>query len=165
MTGTAQNIAIRGNKMGGRQNILDMPRCSVCRVAPHNLPNGGTFNTITFDTLDSQSEGMWSIANPTRVTCLTAGTYATLGTIIWPSDSTNFRQLALFKNGVIYIQIISAPGPVSAVGQQISAQIPLNAGDYVELRAAQNTATNPLVLPANAYSIRDISLQCCLVST
>lgn len=160
----AKNQPIRGNITTGMDRILDKPRCSVYRLAAHNVLTGGGVNVINMDTLDYQSEGMWSAALATHIICITAGTYRFTGTLIWPANATSFRQIYLLKNSVTFVQIIQEPSAALSMSQQITADIPMNAGDYVELGAGQNTG-GTLVLPGNAFSLRDISLQACLIST
>jgi hypothetical protein len=156
--------SIRGNVYGsqGQAEVLDVPRCSVYRATAHNVGTGGTPNQISFDTLDYQSEGMWNPAAPTHITCLTAGVYLFTGQVVWPSNATNFRNLAFLKNGVtVYGDSYATPSAVTVTGQNTAAHIPLNAGDYVEMYAAQNTG-GVLTLPANP---RWQAASACLIST
>lgn len=158
--------AARGQIDAVTGRILNKPRCFVSRQAAHNIANGGTLQFITFDTVVRDDEGLWDASNPTVLTLKTPGEYTCTGFAVWPSNSTNFRQIFLVVNGVARFADIIAPQPVTTSSQQITREVELNAGDELQLALAQNTTTNPLVLPASpAMSVYDHGLQIVLSST
>lgn len=159
---------IRGNVYGsqGQGEALDVPRAFLWRSAAHNIANGGGAVAIEWDTAIYDVEGMWSSAANTRLTIRTQGIYAVNGWLLWPSDSTSYRELWVTHNGALEFVNLVQPSAVTVTGQSISRFVSCNAGDYLELKAAHNSATNPLVLAGGGgQSTYDIGIQACLIST
>lgn len=169
MTDYAINQPPRGNVTAGRERILNLPRAFVYRVAAgFSIPNGGVATAVSWDTMVWDVEGMWSAANPTRLTCVTSGTYTVQGWIMWPSNSTSFRQLWIVKTTPAGFALIGTevdpPNASTVVSQSISRPVLLNAGDYVELAAGQNTSGALTLAIGNANSAFDHGFQACLSS-
>lgn len=162
----------RGNVLGrnvGR--ILDVPRASVFRVAALSIANNTTTAVIwdTIDLDDPQSEALWSAANPTRLTAITAGTYSVKAWGVWQSSGGGIRQLYIRKNGVgQYANTVFDSGTVAGTASQsTTADIRLDAGDYVEVMVLQ-TCGAPLAFTPVSGTLnidRFNGFQACLIST
>lgn len=151
--------------MAGRSKILDKPRAFVYRAATHNIPTG-VATAVIWDTVARDVDGMWSIANPTRLTARTQCTLKVTGWVLWPANAASFRQLSIMRNGVVAFTSIIQPNTVpTATTQELTRDVEMNAGDYVELGATQNTG-GVLTLPVSgSASTYDHGLQVCLLST
>jgi hypothetical protein len=99
-------------------------------------PTALTFNTETYD-----FGGLYNAARNTRLTALVSGIYQIFGTCSFSSNSTGFRRLQCFLNGISNIVITDNPANASAAttNVSISASYYLNRGDYVELFARQDS--------------------------
>ena len=129
--------------------VNNMPRAALWRNAAHNISTGGAAQIITWDRLDYDTDGMWDPTKPTILTCRTAGLYACSAAILWPSNSTNYRQMWISRNGGLTIGNIIQPQLVTISSQEVNGQIELNAGDTLGVFAAQNTG-GVLTLPGGA---------------
>lgn len=173
MTELAKNIPIRGNKMAGRQNILDMPRCRLTKVAAMTL-NTGTLLPIVWDTNSGlagfyDTDGMWSSTTPTQIFARTAGTYAFGAQVYYFPAATvgSYRQLYFqhVQNSRVYGQTVVPPvASAGVVGTTVSARahISLNAGESVTVNTAHNDATSPISFNVGADNM---FVEACLIST
>lgn len=95
------------------------------------------FNTTIYDT-DDMHDG---VAYPYRITIKTAGIYLILTNIRWNNDVFGYRYLYLRASGGPYFAT-SMVGLASTgdLRHEVSTIYKFVAGDYVELRAYQNTA-------------------------
>lgn len=166
MTQAAVNLPIRGNKMSGRQNILDMPRAGIYRAAALGIITG-TPTAVPWDTLDYDTDGMWSAASPTALFARTAGTYrfTCWGNFANAADTT-YRQFYFTKN------IADARGQVTVAainGLQTaicsSIDYPMNAGDFIQPIWAHVSATTPLAFSVATAATRINGFTACLLST
>lgn len=159
MTGPAQNIAIRGNKMSGRNQILDMPRVSVSRSTTQTIPlNTATF--ISFDTSLYDVEGIWgSTGAPTLFTIRTAGIYLLTCRAIWQLDASSFRKMTINKNGVAIVLDQQSAGGDGDVTSRISEPASLSAGDVLAVFVQHNIAS------AGTLTISSAAFTATLLST
>lgn len=91
---------------------------------------------VDFDVEDRDADGMWDVANPTRLTCQTAGWYHLAGHLSFSADSTGQNREALLQlNGADYIAKSgrNPNGGTSATNVSVGTVYYLNVGDYVEL--------------------------------
>lgn len=155
---------IRGNVYGsaGVGAILDVPRCSVYALLAMSIPNN-TATAIPWDTPE-YNIGMTSLGS--RIICDTQGVYRFTAWLIWAANATGARILYFRVNGTGSIAYQPAPGVgvASDVGQNITADIPLVAGDYVEVVGVQ-TSGGPLGVYTPVLPDRWNGFQACLAST
>lgn len=171
MTSTAIDQPIRGNKMSGRQKILDMPRVSVFRNAGL-APGSGVATIVSWDTVEYDVEGMWSANDPTKLKCVSAGLYDVNAWGTWAADATVTRRMLITKTtaaGVTALYFnpgaeIAAVGAGLTTTQQVGFHIPMNAGDYVTLTIQQFTAGG-LAFSGATLALRTNGFQACLIST
>lgn len=166
MSDVAINQPPRGNYTNGMDRILSMPRCSVLRAGVLSVANA-TATPIPWDTRDYDTDGMTATLG-SRITALTAGLYLFCGWLVWAANATGFREIYLQKTqpGAIVTQFgdgLQTPSSSAVYGQEITKQIQLNAGDYVELVAAQNSGGGLGVVQATGFD-RENGFQACCIS-
>lgn len=142
---------IRSNVMGASEReVQNVPRVSVFQNT------GGTLVTtvvtlVSWDSVDWDTDGMFSLAFPTRITARTAGLYAVGAWYSWDVNSAGQRGLLLrrtAKSGVISVfpnvGVLNEGGDVTAVGSGLRTtsgpmwfDMVLQAGDYVEVFVSQ----------------------------
>lgn len=90
------------------------------------------------------SSGMWEPSQPdtSQIFIPRSGKYLIICTVRWAANGSGYRMLAIKVNDGNNIAKVQAP----AVGgnptyQQISAMAHLNAGDYIQIIAVQNSGT------------------------
>lgn len=166
MTDYATNVEPRGNILNGISRILDKPRVFVYRTAGHPVAGTGAAVKIIWDSVDTDVEGMFSTGTNTRITCVTAGLWQVEGWVLWPANGNSYRQLWIMKNNALTFSSVIGPNQVPTVtSQELSRQIRLTAGDYLELAAGQGTG-GILTLPATGGSSAfDHGFQACWIST
>ena len=108
---------------------------------PFSVPNNAS-TAISWDTVAFDTNGYHGVANPTRLTAPVAGIYLVSATMYWTANSTGEREAEFVINnspstsvGVVCDQPLATPD----FGQAFSTTLNLNAGDYVEVRAFQNS--------------------------
>lgn len=171
MTGVAQNIAIRGNKMKGREQILDVPRVSVYK-AGGSAPASGVATIVTWDTEEYDNDGMWSTLAPTALIASTAGLYDVTAWGTWAPDATVTRRMWIAKTTPLgVVTTYFSPGAeINAVGagltttQQVGHQIQLDADDQLTVTIQQFTAGG-IAWNGSTATLRTNGFQACLIST
>ncbi len=111
----------------------------------------GARTSLTFDTNDYDNSGMHSTStNTTRLTAPISGIYEISGDVFWTISSTGSRAVFIVKNGSVFVAVSQIPVNSASedTGQEVSTQVNLNAGDYVELTVQQDSG-----------SIQDVSRQ------
>lgn len=100
---------------------------------------------LSYDTADFNVGGVFNSAQPTRMTAPVAGRYFITASVRWASNATGRRALALELNGTAAQIARSNVSPFlqggAAFNPEQTAQTiyKLNAGDYVEVWAYQNS--------------------------
>lgn len=110
-------------------------------LTDHAIPNA-TATAVPFDTVVTDPTGLWSVANPTRLTAPVAGQYLVAASLFWQSAATGECLLRIQKNGVstdLYgsSSIPNVAGTSAATSTTVI--IAMAAGDYVEAIAFQNS--------------------------
>jgi hypothetical protein len=136
--------------------LLSPPTVQVRRTTAQSIPNT-TATAISFDAEDSDNDGMHSAGSPTRLTCVTPGTYLVSGLIPYVANATGGREVRIVKNGVgvaVNGGRTLGPTPSGTIDSVILApviEVPLLVGDFLELTAVQTsggalntTATNAI---------------------
>lgn len=134
-------------------NLMHVAPCArVYRDAVQSINNSSwvylSFNAVRFD-----NDGMWNVANPTRLTCQKAGIYQISLTILWDSNNVGGR-IARINESVGGLGIAEEFEDAAAVGpcMVLSTLYKLNQGDYVTAAVFQ-TSGGPLnILSSAKYS-------------
>lgn len=121
------------------------PRAVVTNTAAQTIPTA-TSTVVTFDTESVDVGGLHSTSSNTgRLTCPAAGDglYAVKGFVSWVGNATGGRQIAIKKNGSTQYANVIVPGNVTyGPSGGTSIDLPLVAGDYVELVVYQDSGGN-----------------------
>jgi hypothetical protein len=125
--------------------VADPPRCSV-RVTAQTI---GTVSetSLSWDTENYDTDGMFAVGTPTRVTIVTPGRYDILLNISIGGGAFLERCVAYIRvNGATYIAECGerkrAAGWPSASQFPILTEYRFVAGDYIEVRVYQENAGN-----------------------
>lgn len=130
-----------------------LPSVSATHTAAQTMPGlngaGGGGALIAFDSeaglWDSQNMHSLSVDN-SRLVASVAGVYTITGQVEWEADGVGLRSLAITRNGAVIAQSVIAPfkdadGGTKNTPQSVTKEIKLAAGDYVEMRAFQMSAS------------------------
>jgi hypothetical protein len=113
--------------------------------APSLASNASTYFALPLTTQLSKSGNItWSSGtNPSRVTAIVGGTYQVSGTMVWPGalGATNLGRAQIEVNGVTITntKFNTVAGSVGNVAAVCSGLEVLQAGDYIEVYANQNS--------------------------
>ncbi len=103
----------------------------------------GTGVSLSFDTSQRDTDGYYSSAAPTRLTVPTGlgGEYLVSAHVEYAANATGHRHLFIRLNGVtaLVTDIRLALGSTLPTRMSVQAQVPLAAGDYVEVRVFQDS--------------------------
>jgi hypothetical protein len=136
---------IRNGTLGTTEFSKTIPAAHVTHSAIQNVPyTNPSITTLAFDTERYDTAGMHSTTtNNSRLTAPVNGIYVVTAQVRWefpvPAQSIS---LALRENGTTYIAWEDGDAQVSY--QEVSTQVQLAAGDYVEVlveQASQNQST------------------------
>lgn len=131
--------------------LLNPPRCSVYMGTTGLALTTGVAAMATFDTEAYDTDNMHSTSsNTSRLTAQTPGLYRFTGQYNFGSNATGTRQIALFKNGAAQGYVAGAGLSAQSALLEITKEIQMAAGDYVELQVTQNsggTITAPVGVP------------------
>lgn len=136
---------------------LDPPCCRVTRSTSWTINDAGN-NVVPYETERFDTDNMWSVAAPTRITFNTAGLYLiTLGAEFTGANDYTFTQIGVRLNSTTYIVVqggqtnaITAPPELQCATIYKAA-----AGEWVDSTVyADNTAGSNArqLLKSNAYS-------------
>lgn len=128
-------------------------------------------STITSDvnyhalTMTSRLSGSgnitWSsITNPSRVTAVVAGTYQISGTLIWPGtlgSADGRAEIHINGSTITNTRFNTIRGSAGNSASVCSGLEVLNAGDYVEIYANQQSGVS-VTLTANRFCVSLVSL-------
>jgi len=114
----------------------------------HSIGESLPFDSVRYDTA-----GMHATENSSRLTAPLKGIYAVSASVVWSSDSDGTRFVGLKKNGDTWIAMQTQPAVAGApTDQEVSHQVLLQAGDYVEVRAHQSSGGPLAVIKFDATS-------------
>jgi hypothetical protein len=120
-----------------------IPGARVTSTAALTLTSGAS-SWVTFDTTDFNVGAVYNAAQPTRMTAPIAGRYLIMATVRWSPNNVGRRILALELNHSVATIARNSVSPYSTTGtfapeQTVQVVYKLNAGDYVEVFANQDS--------------------------
>lgn len=150
----------RGNVYGPDEyNVLNKPRVSVTRSTAQTLA-AATAVPLSWPTLNFDTDGLWSTADDTRLSCKTAGIYLATVSCAFSYVAGGYCQLFFQKNGggKAYGDVVLPKG-VAAVGTYLSTAwpIPMNRDDYLIAYAVHSAGGTMLASTDNEFTATLIS--------
>ena len=136
--------AVTGAKLrAGAVGASKLGALPAVRVAnsTSELTSSGLFTAVSFETEQYDNARMHSTSvNTTRLTATVSGVYDISGQVAWEGNAVGDRELLILKNGGPFVgRSTVTVTSTAALDQQVSAQVNLRAGDYVELLARQSS--------------------------
>ena len=116
---------------------------------PNSIGTSLTFNSERFDTDAYHS----TVSNTDRLTAPVAGTYLISGTVRFESNATGVRQVTVVLNSgspIVFFLTDAVSANVTVLN--VSTVYQLAAGDYIQLRAFQNSGGSLNVEAQTSYS-------------
>ena len=139
LSGTYPSPLIAGGAVGTGELSSSIPAArvgnSTNEPVSHLTEAILAFNTESYDTADMHST---TTAN-SHLTAPVNGIYAVSVQIVWDANAAGFRQVTLRKNGTYVAQETTLNTGTQPTGQTLTAQVSLQAGDFVEARVVQNS--------------------------
>jgi len=133
------------------------PSVGVTRAAAQSV-NNNTDTVISWDTVNSDPNGMFNAGTPTRLTSVAAGVYVISCEIEWDANATGSRLFGVFKNGVAFTpkQNQNATGGGLTTRMNIcTVEYGLAVGDYFEILMRQDSgAARTITGSCSALRIR-----------
>jgi hypothetical protein len=160
--GGLQAADLRSDSVGGGEVIdgslgtselsSEIPAARVTNSAEestlHSIGESLLFDSVRYDTA-----GMHATETSSRLTAPVKGIYAVSASVVWSSDPDGTRFVGLKKNGDTWIAMQTQPAVAGApTDQEVSHQVLLQAGDYLEVRAHQSSGGPLAVIKFNATS-------------
>ncbi len=141
-TGTVAPAAWGDQVRDNLEFLIDPPAVSLSGAA--TSATNGTIVTLTCNTENFDNDAMHStVTNPTRITAQTAGRYDVTAVVRYDfTAGGGGRLLQFFVNGTTQYNVAQVGSTTVASRDTIISggrKIVLNAGDYVELRARQDS--------------------------
>lgn len=125
-----------------------LPAVAVYKTNNQSLnPSGSVVVAFTSELHDV--DDLWTAAQPTRLTCRTAGIYQIVGTVALDPSlfAATVVRLELVQNGSVVIAASTVNGPGGAFTYaQVSGLRRFNPPEYVELRAVHASGAQALVI-------------------
>ena len=127
-----------------------IPGARVRQKAATTVASAASSTVLSYDTTDFNVGGVFDAAKPTRMTAPVAGRYLITASVRWDSNTNGRRVIALNVNypaaGWAQIARSSVSGhwsttPAFYPEQTAQTVYKLNAGDYVEVWAAQDSGS------------------------
>jgi hypothetical protein len=115
------------------------PAVKLYKTAAQSIPNNAA-TVVNFEAEFFDSDSIHDPANPSRLTCRTAGRYLVFGLCAFPTNATGDRFWQLMKNGTV-IQYFSGKSPSGAVSsfQPGMTLLELEVNDYLQFGAFQQS--------------------------
>jgi hypothetical protein len=138
-----------GKLDGTSRDITADPPMMVVTGAPNLTAHASTYFTLPFNAKVASSGGTsWSSStNPSRITVPKAGTYAVNGRIVWPGTLTAEGRAEVRVNGVTGMSRFNTMrGSTGNMASVVAGYEVLQAGDYVEIAANQNSGASTALL-------------------
>jgi hypothetical protein len=140
LTGAYPNPGLAPGAVGTAQ-FGTIPAARVTNSNDEAVANGLP-TTLTFDTNAYDNDSIHSTTtNPSRLTAPLRGIYEVTGQVEWSTDSSGYIGAQIGKDGTEQVGAdvrVPAPSGISSF-EQVTAQVQLNVGDYVELVVQQSS--------------------------
>lgn len=128
--------------------------------ASQSIPSA-TQTAIIWTGNDYNVGGLWAAGNPTRLTAPGPGLYLITANGSWPFGTAGtYLAMGIARNGAalgVWEASVDQAGPTDS-GSSCSALIHLNAGDYVELVAYQNSGAAVNFVATGGFSVSSFSM-------
>jgi len=137
---TNANITDR-RSIAGLSAVPNPPRVKVRRASTTQNFVDATWTTISWDTEDKDTDGMWTVGTPTRFTIVTPGDYLFGAEFAVVAGTTGRLLIRFLKNGAAF-PARSGFGQTANTSSKASETtlIPsLVAGDYIEVQGFQDS--------------------------
>ena len=153
--GAVNAAKVLNGSLGTAKFSSSMPAVRVTRTTDQSIPfQSNATTTLQFDAERYDTAEMHDDAiNNSRLTAPVTGIYAVTVQIAWSNGPGDFRILTVRKNDVANIvrgQV--APHPSTTQPQEVSTEVRLEAGDYVEAEVAHNDGPGADILKQNESS-------------
>lgn len=159
LNGSFPNPRIAVGAVGTEEIATAIPAARVTHDEEQNVEDGGSLaKTLSFDIERYDTAGLHSAAQPTRLVAPVAGVYVVTAHVEWSDVETGKRELAFVRNGntVIATERVSASIYSNEV-QELTTQVLLAAGNYVEARVAQTSGDDVPVLQFAGANTLEVS--------
>jgi len=147
----------------GDSGIVSMPRQSYVRAERNTTQTIATetHTTVVFDSEIEDTLGEYNTSTGV-FTATEAGVYQVSSIVQWNVGNTGAYMLAIWVNGSREINAYKAMGFTSSRwGTSVHGAIKLTAGQYIEIKAWQNTGVNQIIdnsnPPINVLTITKVS--------
>jgi hypothetical protein len=116
--------------------------------------SSGSAVALDFDTEDVDTDTMHNgVDNPSRITIVTSGKYLVIGGCSFTSNATGSRALSIYKNGTTFVaRYAIGAAPTLPTIIEVRSVLNLVAGDYVQLKAEQDSGSSLNALSVAEYS-------------
>ncbi|RMB81273.1 hypothetical protein [Streptomyces shenzhenensis] len=142
--GQSLTAGVLNNAFMVGQVVFTATRDTAQAITSTSAANTTTANAIQWDAVSLDDLGGWASATPTRYTAQRAGWYELNGTVSF-GNATGNRVAGWYVNGSLipggHSQRLSAAGTTHSQAAATLAVL-LNAGDYVELAAGQDSGSS-----------------------
>lgn len=146
-TDTVRNMLYTGTAWTQPELQFDPPYAGVRQTGAVTHTSSGNWQTIAMNTEDVDTDNMFTLGSPTRITFNRAGIYLVDGFFEFAGNVTGRRFIGIQINGAVGptrgyngTQTDSLTG--QGVGMGIALALKFNAADFVELIGFQNSGGN-----------------------
>lgn len=139
LTATRYNEEVVGNA----GFLFKPPMASLYRAAALSNTAPSAYQSIAWDTQEfTNTDSMWVIGTPTRITLATAGIYMVTATVTFAASAVGLRALQLQRSGVAYAYGTLVPGSAVINYMNMTALVESDGTHYIEMFSTQSTAGN-----------------------
>lgn len=114
----------------------------VYRDSNQTIATGGAGTKLSFNQARLNLDGIFDVADPTKLTIHTDGIYLIVAQVEWVLNTNGVRYVDILLNNTNYISIESRPGAGFTAYMHATTIYPLKAGDYLEVLVYQNSGGN-----------------------
>lgn len=130
------------NELGDALRFLRQPPECALRQTVGQPVSIGAYTVMSYQTVNVDTDGMFSISQPDRITINTSGWYEIEIATNWAAATdTTLRMQAVYINGVRMTYSDMVNDGIGNLRDQLSFDYFLNAGDYIDHRVSTSAAT------------------------